>query len=373
MYYHKIVDTKNTKKGIEEIRYIDPRKITKVRELIKKRNEKTGVEEIVDTKEYYIFKEVQPNTKKRNHTVSSTDVTLQIAPDAITYVHSGKFDAESEICIGHLHKAIKAFNQLRMLEDALVIYRLARAPERRVFYIDVGNLPKQKAENYLSAIMNKYRNKMVYDANTGNVQSNKNHMAMLEDYWLPRREGGKGTEIDTLAGGQNLSDIEDVVYFRKKLYKALNVPVSRLEAENGFNVGRSSEITRDEMKFAKFIVTLQEQFSLIFLDLLRTQLLLKNVITEDEWETIKDDINFMYLKNSYFEELKNMEILSEKIDLLDKMNDYVGMYFDREYVQKKVLYLSDDEIKTIDAGIKKDKKREDADEENTNDEGDDDA
>ena len=276
---------------------------------------------------------------------------LKIAPDSITYVHSGIMDLNKNMVLSHLHKAIKAVNQLRMIEDSLVIYRLSRAPERRIFYIDVGNLPKQKAEQYLREVMGRYRNKLVYDASTGEIRDDKKFMSMLEDFWLPRREGGRGTEITTLPGGQNLGELEDVKYFQKKLYKALNVPSSRLETETTFNIGRAAEITRDEVKFQKFIARLRKRFSELFMDLLKTQLILKEVISIDEWDDYKDHIQINYIADSYFNELKETEIRNERMNLVGTMDPFVGKYFSIDYIRRQVLKQTDTEIAEIDKQI----------------------
>jgi len=357
IYYHQIVDETNMEKGLIELRPIDSRKIKKIREIIKQPKDVSGVEVVTGINEYYIYKDL--NLTKKN--VETLEETLKIPTEYIAYNNSGKRDVLSNKVIGYLHKAIKPMNQLRMIEDAVVIYRITRAPERRVFYIDVGNLPKIKAEQYIEDIMNRYRNKMVYDASTGEIKTDHKHMAMLEDFWLPRREGGKGTEISTLPGGSNLSEMDDVQYFQKKLYRSLSVPVSRLEAESGFNLGRSSEITRDEMKFSKFINTLQIKFSILFKELLKTQLVIKNIFTEDDWEKYKNDFHFVYLKNSYFEELKNTEILNNRMEALSNIDEYVkeGRYYSEDWVKKHVLMQSEEEINQINTDIKKQEPIED--------------
>ena len=273
---------------------------------------------------------------------------IKVAPDAITYCHSGQLDMQRNYVLSHLHKAIKALNQLRMIEDSLVIYRLSRAPERRIFYIDVGNLPKQKAEQYLREVMSRYRNKLVYNADTGEIRDDKKFMSMLEDFWLPRREGGRGTEITTLPGGQNLGELEDVKYFQKKLYRSLNVPESRLESESSFNVGRSAEITRDEVKFQKFVTRLRKKFSDLFSDLLRTQLVLKGVITLDEWDDMKEHIQYSFIADNYFAEMKEKEVMTERLALLQQMDPYAGKYFSLEYLRRNILRQSDAEFQEID-------------------------
>ncbi len=346
LYFHIMIENNSPKKGIQELRAIDPTKIRKVKK-VEKKPKGTGTERfniINNVEEFYIYSELD-----KNPTMTEG---IKVAPDSICYVHSGLFDATRKRVFGYLQKAIKPLNQLRMIEDAVVIYRISRAPERRIFYIDVGNLPKNKAEQYLRDIMNRYRNKMVYDASTGEMRDDKRHMSMLEDYWLPRREGGRGTEISTLDGGQNLGEMEDVQYFQKKLYKSLNVPSSRLEAENGFNMGRSAEITRDELKFFKFIDRLRNRFSDLFSQLLRVQLIIKGIITEEEWNAINEKITYRWLKDSYFTELKDGEILKERLDMLSQIDDYIGKYYSLEYVKKHVLRQNDEDIKLIDSQIK---------------------
>ena len=341
LYYHMMIDDKNPRQGLKEVRYIDPRKIRKVREAKKaQKNPATGnLNPITNYNEYFIYSD--------KGFANDGNQGIKIAPDAISYTHSGLTDKDGKVIISHLHKAIKPLNQLRMLEDATVIYRIARAPERRIFYIDVGNLPKMKAEQYLREIMQKYKNKLVYDANTGEIRDDRRYQTMLEDFWLPRREGGKGTEITTLQGGQNLGEIEDVLYFQKKMFKALNVPVSRLESDNGFSLGRASEITRDELKFGKFVSRLRLRFSHLFDKLLETQLLLKGVCTRKEWEQMKEEISYDYQSDAHFTELKNVEIMKERLGILSDIDNYVGKYFSIEYVRKNVLQQSEDDIKEI--------------------------
>ena len=345
LYYHKIIDEKNPKNGLLELRPIDPTKIRKVRELKKEKDPKTGAEIITGATEYFIFQNDSLGTKAQG---------LKIAKDAITYVTSGLLDPSRKRILSHLHKALKPVNQLRMMEDSLVIYRLARAPERRIFYIDVGNLPKGKAEEYLRNIMAKYRNKMVYDAETGDMKDDKKHMSMLEDFWLPRREGGRGTEISTLPGGENLGQIDDIEYFRKKLYKSLNVPSGRLEQENQFSLGRSTEISRDELKFQKFINRLRKKFSALFIDILKTQLILKGVVTEEEWESIRSDISIDFLKDNHFSELKDAELIRERLATLREVDEYAGRYYSVEWIRKNILMQTDEEIEDIIAQIKQD-------------------
>jgi len=340
VYYHKVIDTKNPRKGITDLRWIDPNKIRKVRNVKKKTNQATGVDMIEKVEEYYIYNE-QSKPHPGGNQVSQG---IRISPDAITYVPSGIIDGNTGRVVSYLHKAIKPVNQLRMIEDALVIYRISRAPERRIFYIDVGNLPKIKAEQYLKDVMNRYRNKLGYDANTGEIRDERNHLWMLEDFWLPRREGGRGTEITTLPGGSNLGEIDDIQYFQKKLYRSLNVPISRLEAENSFSLGRSTEITRDELKFSKFVQRIRKKFNPLFTDLLKTQLLLKGIIAPDDWELMQEHIQYDYLQDGHFAELKDAELLNDRIQTLDSIQSYVGTFFSKEYVLKKVLRMNDAEI-----------------------------
>ena len=338
LYYHKIIDETNPKNGLIELRSIDPTKIRKVRELKKEKDPKTGAEIIVGATEYFIFQNDALGVKAQG---------LKIAKDSITYVTSGLLDPSRKKILSHLHKALKPVNQLRMMEDSLVIYRLARAPERRIFYIDVGNLPKGKAEEYLRNIMAKYRNKMVYDAETGDMKDDKKHMSMLEDFWLPRREGGRGTEISTLPGGENLGQIDDIEYFRRKLYKSLNVPSGRLEQEQQFNLGRSTEISRDELKFQKFINRLRKKFSALFIDILKTQLILKGVVTEEEWEDIRSDISVDFIQDNHFSELKDAELLRERLGTLREIDEYAGRYYSVEWIRKNVLMQTEEDIEDI--------------------------
>ena len=345
IYFHKVIDPKSPRTGLTEIRYIDPRKIKKVREVSKKRDSKgKGIEIIENTAEWFVYNE-------KGISAANSNAGLKISTDSISYVTSGVIDQTKNMVMGHLHKAIKPVNQLRMIEDAVVIYRIVRAPERRIFYVDVGNLPKVKAEAYLRDVMARYRNKLVYDASTGEIRDDRKHMSMLEDFWLPRREGAKGTEVTTLAGGQNLGEITDVVYFQKKLYKSLNVPISRMESENGFNMGKAAEITRDELKFTKFVARLRKRFSSLFNDILKTQLVLKGVITIEDWSKIKEHIQYDYLKDGYFSELKNAELLKERLSLANDISPYIGKYFSVDYVRKYVLRQSDEDIIEIDNQI----------------------
>jgi len=347
IYFHKVIDPKSPRKGLTELRYIDPRKIKKVREVTKKRDTKgtKGIEIIEQTAEWFVYNE-------KGISSANSNAGLKISTDAISYVTSGVIDQTKNMVMGHLHKAIKPVNQLRMIEDAVVIYRIVRAPERRIFYVDVGNLPKVKAEAYLRDVMARYRNKLVYDASTGEIRDDRKHMSMLEDFWLPRREGAKGTEVSTLAGGQNLGEISDVEYFQKKLYKSLNVPISRLDSQNGFNLGRAAEITRDELKFTKFVQRLRKRFTQLFHDVLKTQLVLKGIITIEDWSKLKEHIQYDYLKDGYFSELKTAEILRERLNLANEVSPYIGKYFSVEYIRKNVLRQSDDDIIEIDSQIR---------------------
>jgi hypothetical protein len=347
VYYHKIVDVQNAKKGIQELRYIDPRKIKKVRKISKKKDPVSGVEFIEKIDEFFVYNEKGLIAQVPNS--ASATQGIRIAPDSIALCTSGLLDMNNNMVQGHLHKAIKIVNQLRMVEDALVIYRMTRAPERRIFYIDVGNLPKAKAEQYVKGIMNQYRNKVTYDASTGEVRDEKKTLSMLEDFWMPRREGGKGTEITTLDGGQNLGNIEDVNYFQNKLYQALNVPISRLKESTGM-FGRQTEISRDELKFSKFVSRLRMKFGELFDDLLKTQLLLKGVMSEQDWDAIKEEIYYDYTQDSYLSEAKQAEIMRNRIDLLNQIQPYVGTYFSREFIYSDVLHMDEEEI----AQLKKD-------------------
>jgi hypothetical protein len=345
LYYHKVIDTKNPKNGIQELRYIEPVKIRKVKEVKKAPKSNSSVELIQDVQEYYMY-----SPKGLN---SGASEGIKISPDSITYVPSGLVDANKGHILSYLHKAIKPVNQLRMIEDALVIYRISRAPERRIFYIDVGNLPKIKAEQYLKDVMNRYRNKLVYDASTGEIRDDRNHMSMLEDFWLPRREGGRGTEISTLPGGSNLGEIDDITYFKQKLLRSLNVPMSRMEAEAGFSLGRSTEITRDELKFTKFVQRLRKKFTPLFTDILKTQLILKGVITLEDWKRMQQHIQYDFLQDGHFAELKRAELLEDRINALGSIESYIGTFFSKEWVQKNVLNLTDHEIEDMQVQINK--------------------
>jgi hypothetical protein len=334
-----------------ELRYIDPTKIKKVREVKKSVDKKTSIQMTEKIEEYYIYNEKGLGSAG----TAGTNQGLKIALDSISYCPSGLIDGNSGRILSHLHKAIKPVNQLRMIEDALVIYRISRAPERRIFYIDVGNLPKVKAEQYLKDVMNRYRNKLVYDASTGEIRDDRNHMSMLEDFWLPRREGGRGTEISTLPGGSNLGEIDDIQYFQKKLYKSLNVPISRMDSEAGFSLGRSSEITRDELKFTKFVQRIRKKFVPLFTDILKTQLLLKGVIAPEDWPSLQEHIQYDFLQDGHFAELKDAELLNDRIQALDGIQSYIGTFFSKEYVLKKVLRMNDADIADMNDQIRKER------------------
>ena len=365
IYYHKVIDLEKPQDGIKEVRYIDPMKIKLVRKI--KKDAKTAINPSFSvsgtqngtgsfaTPEVEEFYEYNPNTRgsaiNTSQYKSGMGGAARIAKDAITYVHSGLVDRNKQAVLSYLHKAIKALNQLRMIEDSLVIYRLSRAPERRIFYIDVGNLPKIKAEQYLRDVMSRYRNKLVYDSATGEMRDDKKHMSMLEDFWLPRREGGRGTEITTLPGGQNLGELTDVQYFQKKLYRALGVPASRLGGEGGFNLGRSSEILRDEIKFTKFVGRMRKRFSGVFLDMLKTQLILKNIVTPEDWKLLSDHIQFDYVYDNHFAELKEAELIQNRLGVLAAAEPYVGTYFSVDYLRRHVLKQTDYEITEIDERI----------------------
>ena len=352
LYYHKLIDPKNPRRGITELRYVDPRKIRKVVEMERNKDKQQLDPRTLEsqlsprTAEYYVY---NPKGLRAGMETSG----LKIAPDAIAFCHSGLKDMNKNVVMSHLHKAIKALNQLRMIEDSLVIYRLSRAPERRIFYIDVGNLPKQKAEQYLREVMSRYRNKLVYNADTGEIRDDRKFMSMLEDFWLPRREGGRGTEITTLPGGQNLGELEDVKYFQRKLYRALNVPESRLESESSFNLGRAAEITRDEVKFQKFVTRLRKKFSELLHDLLKTQLILKGVISLEEWDDMSEHIQYDFIADNYFSELKEKEMLTERLNLVTAMDPFAGRYFSLEYIRRQVLRHTAAEMKEIDKQMEK--------------------
>ena len=345
IFYQKLIDRENPKNGLTELRYIDPRKIKKVREL-KKMRSTVDLSLTNDYEEYFMFNE-------KGVAGSTSGSGVRIAADTIAFCSSGLVDQNKNMILSYLHKAIKPVNQLRMIEDAVVIYRIARAPERRIFKIDVGNLPKQKAEQYLRDVMARYRNKLVYDANTGEIRDDRSYMNMLEDYWLPTREGGRGTDITTLPGGQNLGEMADIEYFQKKLYRSLNVPVSRLEPATGFSMGRSTEITRDELKFTKFVQRLRKKFTELFNDFLKTQLVLKGVISIEDWPVIQANIQYDFLQDGHFAELKESEMLKERVALADNLEKYVGKYFSQEYIRKFVFKQSEKEIKDLDRQISK--------------------
>jgi len=350
IYYHVVVNDKDPKKGIQELRYIDPRKIRKVREIQKERDPKTGANIIKSLAEYYVYND--RGTTTQTFTANATQ-GLRIAPESIINVNSGLMDAKNVFVISYLHKAIKALNQLRMIEDAVVIYRISRAPERRIFYIDVGNLPKGKAEQYIRSIMIQYRNKLVYDASTGEIRDERKHMSMLEDFWLPRREGGKGTEITTLPGGQNLGEMEDVKYFQKNLLNALNIPASRLDTNSGnmMGLGRTTEVTRDEVKFSKFVNRLRNKFSQIFDHALKIQLVLKGVCTTEEYEDFREQIYYDFIKDNNFTEMRDAELLRERVNTATMLDPFIGRYYSAAWVRKNVLQMTDEEIEQMEKEI----------------------
>ena len=356
--YHIIVNEKTPKQGIQELRFIDPRKIRKVREIQKAKDPRTGAELISSVTEYYVYNDRGMTTQGYTANATAGASGIRIAPDSIININSGLMDAKNTMVLGYLHKAIKPLNQLRMTEDAIVIYRLSRAPERRVFYIDVGNLPKLKAEQYLRDIMVKYRNKLVYDANTGEIKDERKHLSMLEDFWLPRREGGKGTEITTLPAGQNLGELQDVQYFQKKLYQSLNVPVSRLDTQPGgmIGLGRVSEVTRDEVKFAKFVNRLRNKFCQLFDGALKVQLSLKGICTTEEWDEFKETIWYDFKKDNNFAEMREAELMRERLNLVATVDPYIGKYFSLEWVKKNVLQQSDEEIEDMQKQIEEEQK-----------------
>ena len=342
LYYQILIDENNIKQGIVELRYIDPRKIRRIKNIKKERN-KQGVDVVKEIEEYYLYND--------KGITEQTTQGVKLALDSVVYCPSGYVDQNTGMMMSYLHKAIKPVNQLKMIEDSLVIYRISRAPERRIFYIDVGNLPKLKAEQYVTDIMNKFRNKIVYDATTGETRDDRRHLSMMEDFWMPRREGGKGTEITTLPGGQNLGEIQDIEYFQQKLYHALNVPISRLQPQQGFSIGRSQEISRDEVKFNKFIVRLRKKFSVMFSNALRVQLIAKGIIRADEWEDIRPFLKYDYLEDNHFSELKDSEILMQRIQSLQALDPYVGKYYSQTWVRKNILRLDEDDIEQIEKEI----------------------
>jgi len=369
IYYHKVIDVEKPEEGLKEVRYIDPLKIKLVRKLktdptlrgaIKQINANNPADvETPEIEEYYQYDPSATQSKNALGAIGQTPFStkqrpVKIAPDAITFCHSGLVDRNKQTILSYLHKSIKALNQLRMIEDSLVIYRLSRAPERRIFYIDVGNLPKLKAEQYLKEVMNRYRNKLVYDASTGEIRDDRKHMSMLEDFWLPRREGGRGTEITTLPGGQNLGELSDIEYFQKKLYRSLGVPESRIAGSGeGFNLGRSSEILRDEIKFTKFVGRMRKRFSHLFNDLLKTQLILKNIVTPEDWDVLSDHIQYDFVYDNHFAELKETELLNERLGVVAAVDPYVGKYFSLDYVRRHILKQKDEEIIEIDKQMAK--------------------
>ena len=360
LYYHKVIDVNKPTEGIKELRYIDPLKVKKMRE-VKKKPGAGGPDNAKlnygDVNEYYLYNPKGVFNHKAAVSLAGNDqLGVKIAPDAITFCTSGLMDMNQNLPLSYLHKALKAVNQLRMIEDSLVIYRMSRAPERRIFYIDVGNLPKVKAEQYLREVMSRYRNKLVYDANTGEIRDDKKFMSMLEDFWLPRREGGRGTEITTLPGAQNLGELKDVEYFLKKLYKSLNLPPSRVGEEKGFSLGKSNEILRDELKFVKFVGRLRKQFSHLFNDMLKTQLILKGVITVDDWEMMEQHIQYDYLFDNHFTELKEIEMIGERLNLVERMQPFLGVYYSNDHVKRQILQQKESEIEEIRIQIEKEKK-----------------
>ncbi len=364
IYFHIVVDTDNPKLGIQELRYVDPITMRKIREVSTETDKFTGaiINEVEE--EYFIYQEDDnnSNTVTTVNTNVGGDITsgLKVSADAMIYVTSGLMDSSRKKVLSHLHKSIKLVNQLRMMEDSLVVYRVSRAPERRIFYIDVGNLPKGKAEEYVRNMMSQYRNKIVYDATTGEVRDDRRHQSMMEDFWLPRREGGRGTEITTLPGGQNLSEIDDILFFQKKLYKALNVPIGRLEQDAGFQFGRATEVSRDEVKFQKFVDRLRQRFSYVILNALKTQLILKGIIAEEDWDEMSEELSIDYLKDNYFSELKEFEILKDRIDVAGQLEGFVeNGYYSKEWIRKNVFKQSDEDIDQIDKQRAEEKKEAD--------------
>jgi hypothetical protein len=350
LFYQVLIDEKNPRMGIQELVYIDPRKIKKVRTVIKKKDPRTKIEVIDGYQEFYVFND-KATVQGQTLITQVNDTSVKIATDAIVNINSVLLDAKRQMVLSHVHKAIKPLNQLRMVEDAVVIYRLSRAPERRVFYIDVGNMPSKKAEQYLRDIMTKFRNKVVYDSSTGEVKDDRKFMSMMEDFYIPRRGEGKATEITTLPAGQNLGELSDVRYFENKLYKALNVPISRLETQTGFSLGRSTEITRDELKFSKFVERLRNRFTILFDELMKRQLSLKGICSIDEWETLKEKIHYDFLKDNNFSELKEAELMSARLQLMAQIDPYVGTYYSKAYVKKHVLHFDEEGIKRMDVEI----------------------
>jgi hypothetical protein len=358
-YYHKVIDSNKKSEGIQELNWLDPARIKKVRENITE-VDNAGNLRITGYNEFYIFDPNSKRTKKSSGVIPARKNVLRLEPDAVSYANSGLIDLETGRALSYLHKAVKPANQLSLLEDSMVVYRLSRAPERRIFYIDVGNLPKARAEQYMQSIINKYKNKLAYDVQTGTVKANKHHLSMLEDIWLPRKEGGKGTEVSSLEGGTNLGEIEDVVYFQKKLYKSLNLPTTRLDSESSFVLGNSGEISRDEIKFSKFIFKMRGRFNMFFLDLLKTQLILKNKITEAEWEKEKANFEFIYNVDSHFAEIKQGEVMANRLEQLGAVDPYVGRYFSITWVRREILHQTEDDIKSIDKEMEEEKAKADA-------------
>jgi hypothetical protein len=359
LFYLKVIDQKKPEEGIQDLRYIDPLKIRHIRQEKKKNKATLGPDlgstdkdkfQSPELEEYFVYTP-KPNYPTGTMVGGGGTKGIKIAKDSITYCTSGLVDRNKGNVLSYLHKAIKSLNQLRMIEDSLVIYRLSRAPERRIFYIDVGNLPKVKAEQYLKEVMSRYRNKQVYNAQTGEIRDDRKYMSMLEDFWLPRREGGRGTEISTLPGGQNLGELSDIEYFQKKLYRSLGVPESRIAADGGFNLGRSSEILRDELKFAKFVGRLRKRFANMFSDMLKTQLILKNIVTPEDWEEISEHIQYDFLYDNQFAELKESELMNERLGLLATIEPYIGKFYSNDYVRRRILRQTDAEIIEIDEKI----------------------
>lgn len=359
LYYHKVIDVNKPTEGIKELRYIDPLKIKKMREV--KKPDKPPINQLAqvdfgDIKEYYLFNPKGIFTSTSTVQGPRDYMGIKISVDAITFVPSGLMDLNLNIPLSYLHKALKAINQLRMIEDSLVIYRMSRAPERRIFYIDVGNLPKVKAEQYLREVMSRYRNKLVYDASTGEIRDDKKFMSMLEDFWLPRREGGRGTEITTLPGAQNLGELRDVEYFKGKLYKSLNLPPSRVGEDSSFSIGKSDNILRDELKFVKFVGRLRKQFAYLFNDILKTQLILKNVISLDDWEMMEEHIQYDFLFDNHFSELKDIEMMNERMNIVNQIQPFMGVYFSNQYVKSQILKQTDQTINDMNSQIESEKK-----------------
>ena len=361
-YHHLMVDENNPKAGIQEVRYIDSTKIRKVKNVKYKEDPATGAKVVEKVEEFYIYNNAPKSKSSMSMSSGIATTGVKLSPDSISYVTSGLLDEGKSKVVSYLHKAIKAVNQLRMMEDSLVIYRLARAPERRIFYIDTGNLPRGKAEQYMKDIMARYRNKLVYDSQTGQIKDDRKHMSMLEDFWLPRKEGGRGTEISTLPGGQNLGEIDDILYFQKQVFRALNVPADRLQQESSYALGRSTEIQRDEVKFQKFINRLRTRFSKLFMDILHKQLILKGIITEEDWSSIKGDIYVDYQKDNHFSELKSLEMLRERMNIVDQSSQYIGQIYSKEYLMREVLKLSEEEIETMKKEMETEKEQDPDDE-----------